>query len=77
MKDDIENTDANGLKRFPEINSSHGIPSKRIRDIFAADADTVSIIELVNITQLTTAATAVIIVIITRSSATTEIVHSA
>jgi len=43
VKEDIENTDANGLKRFPEISSSHGIPSKRIRDIVGGGTDVVSI----------------------------------
>ena len=42
MKDDVENSDANGLKRFPEIGSSHGIPSKRIRDILGTGTDSVS-----------------------------------
>ena len=41
VKDDIENTDANGLKRFPEISSSHSIPPKRIRDVLASSTDTV------------------------------------
>jgi len=43
-KDDIENTDANGLKRFPEISSSHGIPSKRIRDVVSSGSDVVSFV---------------------------------
>jgi len=43
VKDDIENNDANGLKRFPELASSHSIPSKRIRDIVGDDADMVGI----------------------------------
>jgi len=42
IKDDVENADANGLKRFPEIGSSHGIPSKRIRDILGTGTDSVS-----------------------------------
>ena len=43
-KEDIENTDANGLKRFPDVSSSHGIPSKRIRDIVGGGTDAVSVI---------------------------------
>jgi len=43
VKDDIENNDANGLKRFPELSSSHSIPSKRIRDIVGDDTDMVGI----------------------------------
>jgi len=41
VKDDIENNDANGLKRFPELGSAHGIPSKRIRDVVGGDMDMV------------------------------------
>ena len=42
VKDDIENSDANGLKRFPEVGSSHGIPPKRLRDVLGTNTDTVS-----------------------------------
>jgi len=42
MQDDTEAGDANGLKRFPEMSSSHGIPSKRIRDILGTGADSVT-----------------------------------